>query len=589
MKLANNLVVRNPNLAASKLEHLASRIEANQTWAAMARRNQAVALIAAGEGDRALQVLLDGKERYPGYRDFDFVLIWLLLQINEVDMAEAMLESLKLEAESDYVHGYQRLGATTRWLKSRLEQRKGRPDYAAMHLSAALQSDGWRPVYLEDLTRLGVPGRHLRSLLPVLSQVCWKNPHQVPAVSTLLSDAGLHAELEALHQNLLIPQSIRHDLVNSTRPGPDGQIRLEGEFTARHSLSRINRTLALWLDRHGYPLEIAPSNYPTQENEVHPEIAPVLPLLAKPLGRPAITVRHGWPHDFTPVGTGKLVMMFPWEYGSIPREWARGLAEADEIWVLTHYVRDVLVANGLDPGKIAIVPAGVDPALFRPEGHAKQFAGAKGFTFLFVGGTILRKGVDLLVEAYCQEFGPNEDVTLVIKDFGAGSIYTDTLLEAIELRALQPGTPHILINRDTFSDEDLAALYRGCGALVHPYRGEGFGMPIAEAMACGAPVVVTGAGACLDFCNDEVAYLVPAEEVMAGETALEHLGPMVQAPTWFEVQVEDLRRQMRHIYENREEARHKGQKAARFITENFTWDHAFARAGERLRTLLARQ
>src|SRR5207302_1409289 len=59
-------------------------------------------------------------------------------------------------------------------------------------------------------------------------------------------------------------------------------------------------------------------------------------------------------------------------------------------------------------------------------------------------------------------------------------------------------------------EEELAGLYTACDCLVHPYRGEGFGLPIAEAMACGLPVIVTGYGAALDFCNDENAFLIPA-------------------------------------------------------------------------------
>ena len=42
------------------------------------------------------------------------------------------------------------------------------------------------------------------------------------------------------------------------------------------------------------------------------------------------------------------------------------------------------------------------------------------------------------------------------------------------------------------SEAELAGLYTACDCLVHPYRGEGFGLPIAEAMACGLPVIVTG-------------------------------------------------------------------------------------------------
>src|SRR5438128_8701674 len=59
----------------------------------------------------------------------------------------------------------------------------------------------------------------------------------------------------------------------------------------------------------------------------------------------------------------------------------------------------------------------------------------------------------------------------------------------------------------------MAGLYTACQSLVHPYRGEGFGLPIAEAMASGLPVIVTGYGAALDFCNDDNAFLLPAREV----------------------------------------------------------------------------
>jgi glycosyltransferase involved in cell wall biosynthesis len=60
------------------------------------------------------------------------------------------------------------------------------------------------------------------------------------------------------------------------------------------------------------------------------------------------------------------------------------------------------------------------------------------------------------------------------------------------------------------ADDEMPGLYAACDSLVHPSRGEEFGLPIAEAMACGLPVVVTAGGAADDFCDDRTAYRIPA-------------------------------------------------------------------------------
>ena len=56
---------------------------------------------------------------------------------------------------------------------------------------------------------------------------------------------------------------------------------------------------------------------------------------------------------------------------------------------------------------------------------------------------------------------------------------------------LRPASAGDLLD-DELDDDEVAALYRACDVLVHPYRGEGFAMPVLEAMACGLPVITTG-------------------------------------------------------------------------------------------------
>jgi Flp pilus assembly protein TadD len=183
---------------------------------------------------------------------------------------------------------------------------------------------------------------------------------------------------------------------------------------------------------------------------------------------------------------------------------------------------------------VHVIPWGVSRSLGEEPAPPLPLATRKRLKFLFVGGTIERKGIDLLLKTYTQVFSDKDDVCLVIKDMGVGTFYRGQTAEEMIAQARQtPHAPEIEYLSRELSDEELAGLYRACDCLVQPFRGEGFGLPIIEAMALGLPVIVTGFGPTLDYCTPETAYLVPGRNVPFRQ---ERVGDMetVGAPWWAE-------------------------------------------------------
>lgn len=384
---------------------------------------------------------------------------------------------------------------------------------------------------------------------------------------------------------------------NGSQPHPEERqiaseksinLRWEGSQFVHHSLALINREFCLRLAQH-QPIDLSIIPYEPDQFDSHidPRFEHITRNLNRSLARPAdVHVRHQWPPNFTPPAEGRWVMIQPWEFGSIPKHWNEIMREkVDEVWAYTNYVRDCYIRSGLPAHKVHVVPPGVDTAKFHPDAPPLALKTKKRFKFLFVGGTIARKGIDILLDAYISSFTANDDVCLVIKDMGGRSFYKgQTAQETIVQIQTDPNAPEIEYIDRILDDTQLAGLYTAATCLVHPYRGEGFGLPIAEAMACGLPVIVTGHGAALDFCSPETAYLIPAREVRLPEKRIGD-NETVDYPWWADPDRSELSRLMQYVAAHQVEAAAKGRAATAYIQANFTWEHAVAKVRQRLEVL----
>ena len=199
------------------------------------------------------------------------------------------------------------------------------------------------------------------------------------------------------------------------------------------------------------------------------------------------------------------VIYFPWEETLVPQQWVEQFNRfLDGLLAPSAFVKKALIDSGVSV-PIEIVGEGVDH-VWDALKNSERSGSRERIRFLHISSCVPRKGVDVLLKAYCKAFAAEDPVTLTIKTFPGELNNVQDQIEA--LMHYNPRSPEIvLINRDLPEDE-LARLYVSSDALVLPSRGEGFGLPLGEAMLAGIPVITTGYGGQIDFCKPESTWLV---------------------------------------------------------------------------------
>jgi hypothetical protein len=194
----------------------------------------------------------------------------------------------------------------------------------------------------------------------------------------------------------------------------------------------------------------------------------------------------------------------------------------------------------------------------------------RAFRFLHVSSCFPRKGIDALLDAYGQTFTDEDDVSLIIKTFA--NPHNDIYSLLSDRRSRAPNYPHVLIIEGDLSDSDLKALYQQCHALVAPSRAEGFGLPLAEAMLSGLPVITTAWSGQLDFCNEQTAWLVD----YTFKRAQTHFG--LFESVWAEIDVGALAEALCSVYNTPPaQRRAKAQAGRELLLGDFKWSDVAAR------------
>jgi glycosyltransferase involved in cell wall biosynthesis len=268
-----------------------------------------------------------------------------------------------------------------------------------------------------------------------------------------------------------------------------------------------------------------------------------------------------------PIRDGRATIgIWSWEVDVLPDGWRAASECLTEVWTYSRFAAE-LIAAGLE------VPVlGFPPPLARPllEGCAAALGGPVsgpstlrlpvGFRVLIMFdylSTLERKNPLGAIEAYRRAFQPSDGAVLVVKSVN-GRHRPERHAEVL---AAVGSRPDIALIDRTVSGAERELLIASCDCYLSLHRSEGHGLPLAEAMALGKPVVATAYGGNLEFMSEANSYLVAWRPAQVGER-VEHYPP---AASWAEPDVEHAAQLLRAIHRDPESARRRAQQGQRDV------------------------
>lgn len=250
-------------------------------------------------------------------------------------------------------------------------------------------------------------------------------------------------------------------------------------------------------------------------------------------------------------------------------------SKADLIWVPSKWGRDVLLQHGLSSEIVDVVPEGVDIWQYHPY-RRSLVVNDRPFRFLTVGKFEGRKSYEELLEAFAMTCRNNKDVELVIKaDY---FLRHEEKKQEFSTLLSHYACNNIRVYWGAWSNEMMFDLYNWCHAFVFPSKGEGWGLPLIEAAACGLPLITTYYSGQTEYLSHIRSSIVELEHQMGPIDDNDYAGYYHDVDEdyghWALPNIHKLAEAMMSVKDLYAEYAKKSIEASEIIRIKYSWDNA---------------
>lgn len=329
-------------------------------------------------------------------------------------------------------------------------------------------------------------------------------------------------------------------------------INLIGDIKAETGLGQSMRILADILEKSQIPFVVIQINQPGDLNRNQGQWDHKIEEKAKY----AVNVIHinnsEWAESYIKLPVEILagrynIAYWLWELETLPKSWIPCLETVDEIWAPSEFICDCY--RRYTDKKIVKIPYGI--RLKTPVEFGRSHFELPEDVFLFLimydfKSISERKNPKGMVKAFCEAFTPeyanSEKIGLIVK-----INHVETKQELDALKEWLQEYQYIYYITDNLSRSEVESLIAVADVLVSLHRSEGFGLPLAEAMYLGTPVIATNWSATTEFMTEKAACLVDYQMIELDK----QLGPYPKGSRWADADIKQAAEFERKLYEDK--------------------------------------